>query len=136
MIEDTEALDYGSIGEERFNAAIIHTQTNDGFHLFNSKGPEDTVKFIVSIHKSLSESFADKEIIGMRMNVPFDKKTFLDHLSNYPDQHMTFGCFSYCNSKNATLKLKDLFVKQLLCIRQVSVEKAAMIINKFTTPIM
>lgn len=137
LIEETESMDYGNIGEEKFNAAIIQTQTNDGFHLFDSKSPEDTVKFIVSIHKTLVESLVNKrEICGIRMNVPFDKKQFLDYMNDHIDHYMTFACFSYCNSKNATLKLQDLFIKQLLCIRQVSADKAALIVARFPTPIM
>lgn len=47
--------------------------------------------------------------------------------------HIPFAAFNELNSKSRNLMLRDVYVKQLLCIRGVSVEKAAAIAGKYPT---
>lgn len=49
---------------------------------------------------------------------------------------MTFEEFNKNSAKNRPLKVKDMFVKQLLQIYGVSVEKALAIVDKYPTPSM
>jgi crossover junction endonuclease MUS81 len=47
--------------------------------------------------------------------------------------HISFAAFNELNSKSRNLLLRDAYVKQLLCIRGVSVEKAVVIATKYPT---
>lgn len=47
---------------------------------------------------------------------------------------MTFDYFNKCSIKNKAITVKETFIKMLLQLKGVSVEKAVAITNKYKTP--
>lgn len=45
--------------------------------------------------------------------------------------YQSFGCYSQINNKSANLTPQDIFTKQLLMVKQLTVEKAIAITQKF-----
>ena len=48
--------------------------------------------------------------------------------------HLTFGIFQELNAKSKSLTLGDLWMKQLVCIRGLTADKAKLVVDKFPTP--
>ncbi|CAG8778059.1 15036_t:CDS:2, partial [Cetraspora pellucida] len=68
------------------------------------------------------------------------RTTFLDMKNNlttlHPDRTylVTYSSYSDLNSKSKPLTLRDTFVRMLMTIRGISVDKAAEIIKNYPTP--
>lgn len=47
---------------------------------------------------------------------------------------MTYAAYCQLNSKSGNVNLRSLFIKQLLCIRMITPERALLIVERFPTP--
>jgi crossover junction endonuclease MUS81 len=68
-----------------------------------------------------------------------EKETFLQFKQQVEARdkcryYVPFGVFNELMDKSRTLTLKDVWMKQLLCIRGLSAEKALTIIQRYPTP--
>lgn len=134
LVEKRDDCDFAQLGADRFQAALMQTQINDGLFLRCTSTLEDTIKFLVALHAEITRRYAETPITGAVKSVPFDKRAYLQ--DKPASAMMTFGCFSFVNSKSAALKLRDLFMKQLMVVQKLSAEKAAMIADRFPTPLL
>lgn len=70
------------------------------------------------------------------MPFPIQKEKYFKHLEKHEDLIgrpvlQSFGCYSQINSKSGNLSTKDLFMKQLLCVRYLTPEKVEAIVSQF-----
>lgn len=137
-MERGDDTDFGSIGQDRFEAAIMQTQIIDGLYLRYTAGAEDSVRFLTTLHGRLLSKHEAIDLWAGSMAYPVDRSRYLDGLGEWEQIHgkrchQTYGCYTQLNHKSANLTAKDLFMKQLLCIRQLSADKASLIVEKFPT---
>lgn len=55
LVEKFEQVDFRSIGEDRFCAAIVHTQIIDDLNLRYTSGLEDSLRFLCDLHHNIVE---------------------------------------------------------------------------------
>lgn len=137
-MERGDDTDFGNIGQDRFEAAIMQTQIIDGLYLRYTAGMEDSVRFLTALHGRLLSKYEAFDLWTGSMSYPLDRPKYLDGLREWEQAHgqrcyQTYGCYTQLNHKSANLTAKDLFMKQLLCIRQLSADKASLIVDKFPT---
>lgn len=53
-MEKLETVDFGALGKDRFDAAIMQTHVIDGMFLRYTSGLEDTIKFILTLTNLIS----------------------------------------------------------------------------------
>lgn len=141
LLERYEGLDTAAFGEAKFKAAINHTQLVDNLFLRYTQNLEESIKFIISLHQDLQKQFntSPVHVAFIKNNTSVRRASLLTamHRQSQVDHHrylMTYECYSTINSKNGNLSLSELFQKQLLAIRSMSVEKASQIVHRFPTP--
>lgn len=137
-MERGDDADFGSIGQERFDAAIMQTQVVDGFYLRYTGGMEESVRFLSNLHEHIVREHEGNDLWAGIMPYPLDRLRYLRSLvererTSGQRCYQTYGCYIQLNHKSANLTVRDLFMKQLLCIRQLSIDKASLIVHSFPT---
>ena len=138
LVEKGDDVDFNSLGQNRLDAAIMQTQIVDDLFLRYTSGMEETLRFLMSLHASISRRYANSDLFAGIMAHPVQRQSYLAYLAeqgrNTGHQfHQSYGCYTQLNHKSANLTVSDIFLKQLLCIRQLTADKAVAIIGKFPT---
>ncbi len=142
LLERFEGLDLTGIGEAKFKAAIMHTQILDDLILRYTSNLEDSMKFIIAVHRDLVAKHSSK-IIHLAFDPdsantrrgPFLSKLHKKSQEDSVKYLMSYSCYSVINSKTGDMSLKDLLLRQLMTIKLMSAERAYMIAERFQTPI-
>ncbi|XP_045535916.1 crossover junction endonuclease MUS81 [Papilio machaon] len=101
--------------------ALANTRVNDGFKIHITKSLIHTARFLAIMTKRLAFRFQSKNLKGW--NAAPEGTTL-----------MTFYYFNKSTVKNKPLTVTETFIKILLQLKGVSVEKALAITSKYTTP--
>lgn len=138
LVEKGDNTDYRVISKERFDTAIAQTQIVDGMFLRYTGGLEETLRFLTSMTRDISARVLKDSVMAITASYPVRKEVYLEHVRTEREVgkcsvYQTFGCFTQINSKSANLTIKDIFLKQLLTIRQLTAEKAFAIVERFPT---
>ncbi|XP_013173186.1 PREDICTED: crossover junction endonuclease MUS81 [Papilio xuthus] len=101
--------------------ALANTRVNDVFKVHITKSLIHTARFLAIMTKRLAFRFQNKNLKGW--NAAPEGTTL-----------MTFDYFNKSTVKNKPLTVTETFIKILLQLKGVSVEKALAITSKYTTP--
>nr|CAD7392558.1 unnamed protein product [Timema cristinae] len=109
--------------------AIVNTQVVDGFMVKQTSNHRESMSYLATLTRLLSNSFNDKTLVSCHKQAipPFNITDDLVSL-------ITFTEFSKISGKTRNYKVKEMFVKHLLQLRGLSVEKALAIVEKYDTP--
>nr|CAD7395132.1 unnamed protein product [Timema poppensis] len=109
--------------------AIVNTQVVDGFMVKQTSNHRESMSYLATLTRLLSNSFNDKTLVScLKQDIPPFNIT--DDLVSL----ITFTEFSKLSGKTRNYKVKEMFVKHLLQLRGLSVEKALAIVEKYDTP--
>lgn len=116
----------------------MQTQVIDGLYLRHTGGMEESLRFLVSLHETITQRCKGKDLWAGCMSFPVQRQEYFSYLTEQSQlrgvtHYQTYGCYTQLNHKSANLTTRDVFMKQLLCIRQLTAEKAAAIVEKFPT---
>lgn len=80
----------------------------------------------------------DKTLHAGSMTYPLRKDQYFKYLADQSHRttqphFQSFGSYMQINSKSANLTVRDVFMKQLLAIRQLTPDKASLIVARFPT---
>lgn len=128
-----------ALGPDKFYAAIISTQVIDEMQLRYTSGFEESIRFLVHMTKMLQHQYLLQDLKFLCAEYPIDRTSIISRMRpregiTGPIYHLSFGTFAQLNSKSGNLRVRDLFARQLTCIRQVSSDKAMQIATKWGTP--
>lgn len=138
IIEDYNIGDTGNM-RESIETAMSSTQVVNGFFVKRTAKLDDTIRYLVRMTKMLEGIYAQQPLPLIPSNL-VESRTYpalLRHLeTTFPTLrfHPTYTDFSSLISKSGALTLKDVYLKMLMCVRGVSVEKAAEIQKLYPTP--
>jgi len=137
-VEKATAVDFGGIGVDAYRAALMQTVIVDKLRLRQTGGMDETIKFLTALHQGIIDDCRDCDLYGGIMMYPILREAYFAHLTQQTEIFgkpffQTYGCYSQLNHKSANLTIRDIFLKQLLKIKQLSVEKATAIIERFST---
>lgn len=142
LLEKYEGADFSGIGENKYRAAVVHTQVLDNLFLRYTQNLEESIKFIVAMHKDLIEKHLTRSIrFALQTDTDNIRRAqFLASLQRKSQENrcrylMTYTCYSQINSKSANQTLRDLFLRQLMTIKHMSADKAALIADQYQTPV-
>ncbi|CAH0558741.1 unnamed protein product [Brassicogethes aeneus] len=111
--------------------AATNTAIHDGFYVKFTDHLKGTAEYLSCFTQLLLNTFKSKTIASCLKD---DMPEFL--LQNDLISVMTFKEFNQSSIKNKKITVKDLFIKSLLQIRGMSVEKALAIVEKYPSPRM
>lgn len=125
--------------EEMVRSAIASTQVVNGYFLKKTQAMDDTIRYLARMTKLLKKQYEAKplyviptEVLTAQNYLPLVK-----HLREKDaDKHhyVTYPAFASLSSKSELMTLRDLFLKMLMCTRQVTGERAIEIQKKWKTP--
>ncbi|KAL4716136.1 hypothetical protein ACJJTC_013913 [Scirpophaga incertulas] len=102
--------------------ALANTKVQDGFKIHITNSLTESIRFLAMMTKRLTIKYKDLHLRGSMNGEP----------SN--GQLMSFQYFSKSSLKTKPLTVIELFIKMLLQVNGVSVEKALAITNVYKTP--
>ncbi|XP_059057349.1 crossover junction endonuclease MUS81 [Achroia grisella] len=100
---------------------LSNTRVQDGFKVHVTDSLSNSARFLAMMSKRLTIEYKNKYLKGC------NKEPVCEEL-------MTFEYFNVTSSKTKPLTVKETFIKLLLQLRGVSVEKALAITNVYNTP--
>ncbi|CAH0586849.1 unnamed protein product [Chrysodeixis includens] len=106
---------------QNLKQALANTRVQDGFKVHTTDSLTNSVRFLAMMTKRLIIRFKDKHLRG------YNKEPRDDYL-------MTFDYFNKSSAKNKALTVTETFIKILLQLKGLSVEKALAITRKYPTP--
>lgn len=109
---------------------------SEGFFLKRTLGPEDTIKYLVSMTKYLQDRYKDSAITVVHPKA----KTYRQSMDDARNRLTTstiginYDHFKNALTKSGLITIRDLFIKMLMTIRGVTWERAVTIQRLYPTP--
>ncbi|XP_050348624.1 crossover junction endonuclease MUS81 [Nymphalis io] len=122
MVESYGKNKYVGLPVQTLMQGLANTRVQDNFKVHVTESLTHSARFLAMMTLRLTFEFKDKRLKG-------------HNKESYNDILMTFEFFNKSSIKNKPLSVTDTFIKLLLQIKGVSVEKALAITNVYKTPI-
>ncbi|XP_043510455.1 crossover junction endonuclease MUS81 isoform X3 [Frieseomelitta varia] len=129
IIEEYEKGQRLTIPHSSLMQASINTLIQDGFSVKYTKNHKDSMFYLSSITRILIKTFKEKNLIGCKKEVVTQT-----NISNNTCNFMVFEEFNKAASKQKVFKVNEMFVRQLLQLKGMSIDKALAIVEHYSTP--
>ncbi|OTB18435.1 hypothetical protein K445DRAFT_315252 [Daldinia sp. EC12] len=133
---DADVLDKRA---EMVQSAIASTQVVNGFLVKKTQRMDDTIRYLTRMTMLLKKQYESKPLLV----IPTEVLTAQNYLPLLEDlrqkepttgHHITYPAFASLASKSDMMTLRDVYLKMLMCTRQVTGEKALEIQKRWKTP--
>ncbi|ODV95785.1 hypothetical protein PACTADRAFT_49235 [Pachysolen tannophilus NRRL Y-2460] len=142
IVEEQMASDVSMMGDA-IQTSISMTITTSNFFIKRTKDSDDTIKFLSLLTEKIKNFYSNKKLIVIEK--PHDIKTQLEYsqiLQKFQAQFDTdlqesvhkLSNFQSILSKSDMITVKELFIKMLMTIKGMSLDKALKIQTHFKTP--
>ncbi|KAI1345185.1 ERCC4 domain-containing protein [Xylariaceae sp. FL0016] len=125
--------------EKQVESAIASTQVVNGYFLKRTQKMDDTIRYLTRMTMLLTKQYESKSlfVIPTQAITAQNYLPLLDHLrQNDPSKghYISYPAFASMASKSDMMTLRDLYLKMLMCTKQVTGEKALEIQKRWKTP--
>lgn len=129
LVESIDNNKHTGLPLTTLHQAATNTLIQDGFSVKFTDSLKDTLQYLASFTRILINIYKDKTLMAC-------PKEDLINTSIQDDLFplMTFKEFNISSSKNKKFKVRDMFIKQLLQLKGLSVDKALAITGVYPTP--
>ena len=137
LVEDYSGIQVDEVGKLSLRTAMVETQLLDNICVHRTENLDKTIQFLVSLHGTVSKLYSKEDLYVLPPGL-VDRNNFVQFRNqvNQRDRrkyHFTQQEFGLLNSKSKTMSLRDVWFKQLMCIRGLSADKASNIIERCPT---
>ncbi|KAK3927797.1 Crossover junction endonuclease MUS81 [Frankliniella fusca] len=109
--------------------AAVNTQVVDGFIVKHTIDHRHSMAYLASLTRILGRTFLNKTLYGC------PKKDLAEYtMSDDFISLMNFKEFKQCTKKNRNFTVKEMFIRHLIQMNGLSVEKAIAIVERYPTP--
>ncbi|KAI1143473.1 crossover junction endonuclease MUS81 [Hypoxylon sp. FL0543] len=124
---------------EMVQSAIASTQVVNGFFVKKTQKIDDTIRYLTRMTMLLKKQYESKPLLVIPTEVLTAQNylPLLEHLREKEPStgyYISYPAFASLASKSDMMTLRDLYLKMLMCTRQVSGEKALEIQKRWKTP--
>ncbi|KAF8610500.1 hypothetical protein BDV93DRAFT_601499 [Ceratobasidium sp. AG-I] len=139
LVEDYDTERLAKHWKDQINTALSSTQVIDRFFLKETRNIEDTLYYLSGLHKTIVDLHKDKPlyIIPPHLVRRYDFLALKKHLRRIQPErtyHTTYSSYQNLNRKNGFYTLQDCMARMLQCIRGLSEEKIAALLEHYPTP--
>ncbi|KAI1828060.1 ERCC4 domain-containing protein [Xylaria intraflava] len=125
--------------EEAVRSAIASTQVVNGYFLKRTQKIDDTIRYLARMTLLLKKQYENKSLLVIPTEVLTARNylPLLEHLREKEPtmgHYITYPAFASLASKSDTLTLRDVYLKMLMCAKQVTGERALEIQRRWKTP--
>lgn len=109
--------------------ASVNCLIQDGFTVKYTRNHKDSMLHLSCITKILIKLYKDKRLVGC-------KKEYLTQTDNVGSavRLMEFKEFNKASSKQRIFKVSEMFIRQLLQLKGMSIDKAMAIVERYASP--
>ncbi|KAI0176323.1 crossover junction endonuclease MUS81 [Hypoxylon sp. FL1284] len=124
---------------EMVQSSIASTQVVNDFFVKKTQKIDDTIRYLTRMTMLLKKQYEDKSLLVIPAEV-LTAQNFLplvEHLrAEEPttDYHITYPAFASLASKSDLMTLRDVFIKTLMCTKEVTGARAMEIQKRWKTP--
>ncbi|KAI0428877.1 hypothetical protein F5Y09DRAFT_332288 [Xylaria sp. FL1042] len=125
--------------EESVQSAIASTQVVNGYFLKKTQKMDDTIRYLTRMTMLLKKQYENKSLLVIPTEV-LTARNYLPLLEHLREKEPTVGhyvsypAFASMASKSDIITLRDVYLKMLMCTKQVTGEKALEIQKRWKTP--
>ncbi|CCO26078.1 crossover junction endonuclease MUS81 [Rhizoctonia solani AG-1 IB] len=139
LVEDFDTERIARHWRDQINTALSSTQVIDRFFLKETTSIEDTLDYLSNLHNTILKIYADKplHIIPPHLVKRYNFLALKQHLSAVDPEnvyHTTYTSYQELNRKNGFYTLQDCMARMLQCVRGLSEEKIATLLEHYPTP--
>ncbi|CAE6433570.1 unnamed protein product, partial [Rhizoctonia solani] len=139
LVEDFDTERIARHWRDQINTALSSTQVIDRFFLKETTSIEDTLDYLYNLHTTILKIYADKPLrmIPLHLVKRYNFLALKQHLKVVdPDNtyHTTYTSYQELNRKNGFYTLQDCMARMLQCVRGLSEEKIAALLEHYPTP--
>ncbi|XP_076648956.1 mus81 structure-specific endonuclease subunit isoform X2 [Halictus rubicundus] len=129
IIEEYDKGQRLAIPRSSLMQASINTLIQDGFSVKYTKNHKDSMFYLSSLTKIFNDVFSKKNLVGCKKDTLPQADILIDTVNL-----MEFEEFNKAASKQKVFKVTQMFIRQLLQLKGISVEKAFAIVESYPTP--
>ncbi|KAF7720894.1 Crossover junction endonuclease mus81 [Apophysomyces ossiformis] len=138
VVEEYNKEEAERFGVQAIQTALSSTQVVDGFFLKRTSTIDDTIDYLVTVTKMVEKLYQNVTLFRIPEHL-ISRQDFLNLKGTYTRSAteafvVTYPIYNQLNSKYGTCVLQDLYIRMLMTIRGVSVEKASALIKVYPTP--
>ena len=139
IIEDKTIANMSDETATMIDTAIGAMQVADGFFVKRTAKLDDTIRYLVGMTEMLREMYCDGKIAVVPQEL-VDFRTYTQLLTILGERHPElvwcpeYETFSELVAKSGSTTLRDVFLKMLMCVKGVSIEKARVVQEQYGTP--
>ncbi|KAI0136504.1 hypothetical protein BJ170DRAFT_14535 [Xylariales sp. AK1849] len=125
--------------EEAVQSAMASTQVVNGYFLKKTQKMDDTIRYLTRMTMRLKKQYEDKPLLVIPTGI-ITAQNYLPLLKHLRQKdpgtghYISYPAFASLASKSEMMTLRDLYLKMLMCTRQITGEKALEIQKKWKTP--
>ncbi|KAK5624374.1 hypothetical protein RRF57_000090 [Xylaria bambusicola] len=125
--------------EESVQSAIASTQVVNGYFLKKTEKIDDTIRYLTRMTMLLKKQYESKPLFVIPTEV-LTTQNYLPLLEHLREKEPTIGhyvsypAFASMASKSDLMTLRDVYLKMLMCTKQVTGDKALEIQKRWKTP--
>jgi crossover junction endonuclease MUS81 len=141
LIEEFTSSDVQQMADA-IQTSISMAMTNSNFHCIRTKGAEETIQFIKETTTGLKEFYDPKRLLVIDPQKLESQQDYANVLNEFRAKFKNdsvecthiYDTFDTMLSKSNLMTAREMFVRMLMTIRGVSLEKAILIQKEFKTP--
>ncbi|XP_076243895.1 mus81 structure-specific endonuclease subunit [Calliopsis andreniformis] len=129
IIEEYDKGQRSMLPHSSLMQASINTLMQDGFLVKYTKNHKDSMFYLSSLTNILHDIFKEKNLIGCK-KATLKQADISSNILNL----MEFQEFNKAASKQKVFKVSEMFIRHLLQLKGISVDKAVAIAERYSTP--
>ncbi|ODQ78207.1 hypothetical protein BABINDRAFT_52767 [Babjeviella inositovora NRRL Y-12698] len=125
---------------EAIQTAISMTMTTSKFFVKRSKDADDTIWFLARLTQTIIKAYQGKPLLVLKPSNIRTQMLYLEILQNFRTEYPQAECvynydiFLSVMAKSDCTTVREMFIRMLMTIRGVSLDKAVVIQKRFQTP--
>ncbi|KAF6333646.1 MUS81 structure-specific endonuclease subunit [Rhinolophus ferrumequinum] len=134
LVEQHGSVHNLSLPESTLLQAVTNTQVIDGFFVKRTADIKESAAYLALLTRGLERLYQGHTLRSRPWGIPGDPESGAGPSPNPLCSLLTFNDFNMGAMKNKAQSVREVFVRQLVQVRGVSGEKAAALVDRYSTP--
>ncbi|XP_032747045.1 crossover junction endonuclease MUS81 isoform X3 [Rattus rattus] len=134
LVEEHGSVHNLSLPESTLLQAVTNTQVIDGFFVKRTMDIKESAGYLALLTKGLERLYQGHTLHSRPWGTPGDAESEAKPSTNPLCSLLTFSDFNAEAVKNKAQSVREVFARQLMQVRGLSGEKAAALVDRYSTP--
>ncbi|XP_063142923.1 crossover junction endonuclease MUS81 isoform X6 [Rattus norvegicus] len=134
LVEEHGSVQNLSLPESTLLQAVTNTQVIDGFFVKRTMDIKESAGYLALLTKGLERLYQGHTLHSRPWGTPGDAESEAKPSTNPLCSLLTFSDFNAEAVKNKAQSVREVFARQLMQVRGLSGEKAAALVDRYSTP--